>query len=61
VDETGNQLGVFGRRGARPFNREEQQRLYLLDGKLFTVSDRPPGAPRERQAASESAATPGSR
>jgi len=25
VDETGNQLGVFGRRGARPFNREEQQ------------------------------------
>jgi hypothetical protein len=43
VDETGNQLGVFGRRGARPFNREEQQRLYLLDGKLFTVRDQPPG------------------
>ena len=60
VDETGNQLGVFGRRGARPFNREEQQRLYLLDGKLFTVSDRPPGAPRERQAATD-AASPGSR
>ena len=50
VDETGNQLGVFGRRGARPFNREEQQRLYLLDGKLFTVSDRPP-APGARKAA----------
>ena len=43
VDETGNQLGVFGRRGARPFNREEQQRLYLLDGKLFTVRDEAPG------------------
>jgi hypothetical protein len=43
VDETGNQLGVFGRRGARPFNREEQQRLYLLDGKLFTVREQPPG------------------
>jgi hypothetical protein len=50
VDETGNQLGVFGRRGARPFNREEQQRLYLLDGKLFTVSDQPP-APGARKAA----------
>ncbi len=29
VDESGNQLAVFGRRGARPFNLEEQQRLYL--------------------------------
>jgi hypothetical protein len=46
VDETGNQLSVFGRRGARPLNREEQQRMYLLDGKLFTVRDQPPGAPR---------------
>jgi hypothetical protein len=27
VDETGNQLAVFGRRGARPFNRDEQRRL----------------------------------
>jgi hypothetical protein len=39
VDETGNQIGVFGRRGARPFNLEEQQRLYLRRGKLFTASD----------------------
>jgi hypothetical protein len=61
VDETGNQLGVVGRRGARPLNREEQQRMYLLDGKLFTVSDRPPGAPRERQATSGSATSPDSR
>src|SRR4028118_1249218 len=30
VDESGNQLAVFGRRGARPFNREEQMRLFLL-------------------------------
>jgi hypothetical protein len=29
VDEAGNQLAVFGRRGARPFNLEESQRLYL--------------------------------
>jgi hypothetical protein len=41
VDESGNQLAVFGRRGARPFNREEMQRLYLRDGKLYTVSDTP--------------------
>lgn len=27
VDETGNQLAVFGRRGARPFNREEIRRI----------------------------------
>jgi hypothetical protein len=42
VDETGNQLGVFGRRGARPFNREEMQKMFLRGGKLFTVSDIPP-------------------
>lgn len=42
VDETGNQLGVFGRRGARPFNREEMQKMFLRAGKLFTVSDIPP-------------------
>ena len=46
VDETGNQLSVFGRRGARPFNFEEQQRLYLRtlpDGtrSVYQVSDDP--------------------
>jgi len=44
VDESGNQLAVFGRRGARPFNRQEMERMYLKDGKLFTVSDDPPGS-----------------
>ena len=43
VDESGNQLAVFGRRGARPFNLEEMQRLYLRDDKLYTVTDDPPG------------------
>ncbi|HEU0104591.1 MAG TPA: hypothetical protein VFT38_00365, partial [Vicinamibacteria bacterium] len=43
VDEHGNQIGVFGRRGARPLNGEEQRRMYLRDGKLFTVTDAPPG------------------
>ncbi len=45
VDESGNQLAVFGRRGARPFNRQEMERMYLKDGKLFTVSDGPPFSP----------------
>ncbi len=43
VDESGNQLAVFGRRGGRPFNLEEMQRMYLRDGELWTVDDRPPG------------------
>lgn len=29
VDETGEQIAVFGRIGSRPFNREEMERLYL--------------------------------
>jgi hypothetical protein len=46
VDENGNQLAVFGRRGARPLNRPEAEKLYLRDGKLYTVTDTPPGPPR---------------
>jgi hypothetical protein len=46
VDESGNQLAVFGRRGARPFNRAEAEKLYLRDGKLYTVTDTPPGQPQ---------------
>jgi len=57
VDESGNQLAVFGRRGARPFNLAEMQRLYLRGGQLYTVSDEPPGPPRDTlQAASWPAA-----
>jgi hypothetical protein len=44
VDESGNQLAVFGRRGARPFNREEAERLYMHDGKPYSVTNEPPGA-----------------
>ena len=47
VDESGNQLSVFGRRGARPFNLQEMQRLFLRDGQLFTVTDSTPSAPRD--------------
>jgi len=39
VDESGNQISVFGRRGARPLNRGESRKLYLRDGKLYTVTD----------------------
>jgi hypothetical protein len=39
VDETGNQIAVFGRRGARPLTLEEEQRFYLRRGKVYTVSD----------------------
>jgi hypothetical protein len=41
VDESGNQISVFGRRGARPLNRAESQALYLRNGQLFAVTDEP--------------------
>jgi len=41
VDESGNQLSVFGRVGSRPLNLEEQQRMYLHDGIAWQVSDDP--------------------
>jgi hypothetical protein len=37
IDESGNQLAVFGRRGARPLNLAEMQRMYMKDGKLWRV------------------------
>jgi hypothetical protein len=37
VDESGNQVAVFGRRGAGPLELEEQRRLYLRDGAPYTV------------------------
>jgi hypothetical protein len=41
VDESGNQLAVFGRVGARPLSLADQQRMYLHNGRLWTVSDDP--------------------
>jgi LVIVD repeat len=54
VDESGNQIAVFGRRGARPLNRVEAEKLYLRAGKLYTVTDAPPGPPRPLVPASSS-------
>ncbi len=46
VDESGNQLAVFGRRGARPLNRAEAQGLYLHDGHMYAVTDEPAEHPQ---------------
>ncbi len=42
VDETGGQIAVFGRRGSRPFNRSEMERLFLNSrGVPYRVTDEP--------------------
>ena len=42
VDETGGQVAIFGRVGSRPFNLEEQRKLYLKpDGTPWTVKPPP--------------------
>lgn len=42
VDESGNQIAVFGRVGARPLNREEVFRMHRRpDGSVYQVSDDP--------------------
>ncbi len=41
VDESGNQISVFGRVGARPLWLDEQRKLYQRGGRLWTVSDDP--------------------
>lgn len=39
VDESGNQLSVFNRRGARPLNLTEMRRMYIKDGALYVVPE----------------------
>jgi hypothetical protein len=40
VDETGGQIAVFGRKGSRPLNHDEMQRLYLdEEGNPWYVED----------------------
>jgi len=41
VDECGNQIGVFGRVGARPLNGDEQRKMFWRDGQPWTVTDNP--------------------
>jgi hypothetical protein len=49
VDESGNQIGVFGRVGARPFNLQEQHKLYLRGCEVWKVSDDPRDALYKRR------------
>ena len=49
VDESGNQIAVFGRRGARPFTAGEVQRMMRTNGGTgarFVVSDEPTTEPK---------------
>lgn len=39
VDESGRQIAVFGRVGARPFTRDEMDKMYLRNKKVWKVSD----------------------
>ncbi len=42
VDETGHQIAIVGRLGARPFNRAEMEKLFIgADGKPWYVDDTP--------------------
>jgi hypothetical protein len=47
VDESGNQLSVFNRRGSRPFTLEETKRMYIhpANGEFYSVTNDPPGPP----------------
>jgi hypothetical protein len=45
VDESGNQVSIFNRVGARPMTLPEMQRLYLRNQQLYTVSDTPATPP----------------
>jgi hypothetical protein len=53
ADESGNQIAVFNRRGSRPFNLQEMQRLYLRDGQVYTVTNDPPPRPKKPQTNAE--------
>jgi hypothetical protein len=39
VDESGNQVSVFNRIGARPFDLEDMRRLYMQQGAVYRVRD----------------------
>jgi hypothetical protein len=45
VDESGNQVSVFGRLGSRPLSRVEMDDLFMRGGQIFTVSNTRPSAP----------------
>jgi hypothetical protein len=50
VDESGNQVTVFNRRGSRPFNKKEMEAMYMHtgNGQLYTVTNKPPVPARKQ-------------
>jgi hypothetical protein len=44
VDESGNQLSVFNRRGAGPLTFDQTRRMYIHpeNGRYYTVTNEPP-------------------
>ena len=59
VDESGNQLAVFGRRGARPLNRTEMRTLYIhpRTGDAYSVTDDAVEQPRSTPSSSSASST----
>ncbi|HVS33753.1 MAG TPA: hypothetical protein VMS98_20120 [Thermoanaerobaculia bacterium] len=57
VDESGNQVSIFNRIGSRPMTTPELQRLYMRDGRIYTVSDRPSTRPQGSTTVTENPAT----
>jgi hypothetical protein len=53
VDESGNQLSVFNRRGSGPLTFDQMRRMYVhpADGKFYTVTDGPPSQRHSLEAA----------
>ena len=51
VDESGNQLTVFNRRGARPFTKPEMEKMYVHpeNKQFYTVTDDPPGPATDKK------------
>ncbi|MEK7748132.1 MAG: hypothetical protein AAB300_03555 [Nitrospirota bacterium] len=45
VDESGHQVSIFNRMGARPLTFKEMQKLYMRDGQVYQVNDTPEGPP----------------
>ena len=45
IDESGNQISVFGRLGSTPLSLEDQQRMYLENGKVWRVTNDPANPP----------------
>lgn len=46
VDETGHQVAVIGRLGARPMTWDEMRRMYVRDGEVWKVSNTPRTQPQ---------------